>query len=112
LNGGSIEGTKEFLQKSPDWAPIIAACVQLSEESGDFASSAVNNRAQLQGFILVPLVEFGIIERTGDSVHRRHNAIYRMTDREGVKRALIEMGIDPERRLPGDFFNPKLRRGS
>jgi hypothetical protein len=101
----AYESTKQFLQEFPNWTPIIVACVQLADESGDFASSAVNNRAQLRGFILVPLRESGILERTGDSIHRGHNAIYRMPDREGVKRALIEMGIDTSKRLPGDWFN-------
>ena len=86
--------TKDFLQKLPNWVPIIVACVQLAGETpgGEFASSAVNNRAQLRGFMLVPLRELGIIERTGHSIHKGHNAIYRMPDREGVERALIEKG--------------------
>lgn len=61
--------------------------------------------------MLVPLRELGIIERTGHSIHKGHNAIYRMPDREGVGRALIEKGIDPNQRLPGDFFNLSHRRG-
>jgi hypothetical protein len=105
------EATKKFLQEFPSWAPIIVACVQIADEIGDFPSSAATNRAQLRGYILVPLRLAGILEGTGDSIRRGHNAIYRMPDREGVKRALIEMGIDPGQRLPGDFFNLAHRGG-
>lgn len=107
----AYEGTKAFLQQLPDWALTLVACVQLSEEAenGEFASSAVRNRAGLRVVILVDLCKFGILERTGDSIRGGRNAVYRMPDREGVKRALIEMGINPEQRLPGDGFNLKHR---
>ncbi len=107
----AYEGTKEFLRRWPDWTLVIVACVQLAEEMGDFASSAATNRAQRPGLILKGLCDLGILERTGEHIHRGHNAIYRMPDPEGVKRALIEMGIDPEQKLPGDVFNLEHRKG-
>jgi hypothetical protein len=97
--------TKKLLEEQPDWAPILTACVQLSEEDGAFWSSGAINRAQHERRSLVPLRTLGILERVEGGTRNNHAASYRMRDREGVKRALVEKGIDPDARLPGDFYD-------
>jgi hypothetical protein len=99
--------TKELLDEQPYWAPIITACIQLSEESPDgvFWSSAALNRAQQRGHSLVPLRTRGILERVDKGTRNNHAASYRMLGREGVKQALADIGVDLDAKLPGDFFD-------
>jgi hypothetical protein len=102
--------TKKLLDEQPHRAPIITACVQLSEESGAFWSSAALNRAQQRGHSLVPLRALGILERVDKGTRNNHAASYRMPDREGVKQALAEAGVDLDAKLPGDFFDLHNRK--
>jgi hypothetical protein len=97
--------TKKLLEKQPEWAPTITACVQLAEEDGAFWSSGALNRAQHQRRSLVPLRILGLLERVEKGTRNNHDASYRMRDPEAVKRALVEKGIDPEARLSGDFYD-------
>src|SRR5216683_3488907 len=104
--------TKKLLDEQPHWAPIITACVQLSEESPDgvFWSNAALNRAQQRGHSLVPLRALGILERVNKGTRNNHAASYRMPDREGVKQALAETGVDLDAKLPGDVFDLHNRK--
>jgi hypothetical protein len=97
--------TKKLLQEQPDWKPIITACVQLPKEDGVFWGSAALNRAQQWDRSLVPLRTLGILERVDKGTRNNHTASYSMSDREGVKQALEEIGVDLDARLPGDFFD-------
>jgi hypothetical protein len=104
--------TKKLLDEQPHWAPIITACIQLSEESPDgaFWSSAALNRAQQRGHSLAPLRALGILERVDRGTRNNHAASYRMPDRKGVKQALVETGVDLDAKLPGDFFDLHNRK--
>jgi len=102
--------TKKLLQAQPDWAPIITACAQLSEEDGVFWGKAALNRAQQWDRALVRLRTLGILERIDKGTRNNHTASYRMPDRESVKQALAEIGVDLDVRLPGDFFDLHNRK--
>ncbi len=104
--------TKKLLQDRPDWAPIITACFQLSEESADgvFWGNAALNRAQQWDSSLVPLRTLGILDRVAKGTRNNHTASYRMRDPEGVKQALTEMGVSPDAKLPGDFFELHIKK--
>jgi hypothetical protein len=102
--------TKELLAEQPDWKTILAACVQLSEEDGVFWGNAALNRAQQWGRSLVRLRTLGILERVDKGTRNNHTASYRMPDRDGVKQALAETGVDLNAKLPGDFFDLHNRK--
>jgi len=104
--------TKKLLQERPAWGPIITACVQVSEEcvDGVFWSNMALNRAQQWGRSLVHIRALGILDRVAKGTGNNPTASYRMCDREGVKQALVEMGIDPDTKLPGDFFDLHNRK--
>jgi len=100
------EATKELLTLHPEWAPLLLSCVQLSQESpdGELDGSAVRNRAQRLGWSLVPLRQFGILEKAGPARKQGHIGIYRMRNANAVEDALTERGYDLHAKLPGDFF--------
>ena len=99
--------TKKLLQERPDWGPIITACVQLSEECADgvFWGNAALYRAQQWDPSLVPLRALGILDRVEKGTRNNYTASYCMGDPEGVKQALTESDINPDAKLPGDFFD-------
>jgi hypothetical protein len=106
---------KKVLQEQPDWQLLIIASLQLSEESpnGIFWGGASRNRAQCpDNRSLTHLRALGILETVEKSTRNYSSASYRMRDREGVRQALTEMGIDPDVMLPGDFFNSHKRKQS
>jgi len=99
---------KKVLQEQRDWQRLIIACLQLSEENPDgvFWGSAARNLAQCRdNRSLTHLRSVGTLEIVEKSTRNYHSASYRMRDREGVRQALTEIGIDPDVTLPGDFFN-------
>ncbi len=102
---------KSFLNEWPDWCFDLIACVQYSEElDGTCSGRTVGNRLRRLGRSLVPLVRLGVLAKTGQTSRRGHSADYRMIDPDGVRQLLLEMGFNPEARLPGDYFNPAHRR--
>jgi len=102
--------TKKLLEEERDWMTILTACVQLSEENGVFWGNAALNRAQQWDRSLVRLRTLGILERVDKGTRNNHTASYRMPDRDGVKRALAEIGVDVDAKLAGDFFDLHNRR--
>jgi hypothetical protein len=117
--GGSIMSSpivpklQELLQEQPDWRLIFIACLRLSEDSPGkpFWSSGVLNLAQCQARrSLTPLRALGILETVEKSTRNYSNASYRVRDPAGFRLALVEMGIDPDERLPGDFYNLHNRK--
>src|SRR6266851_7308594 len=71
---------------------------------GVFWSSAALNRAQATRHSLVPFAHLGILEKVDKGTRNNHAASYRMPDREGVKQALAEAGVDLDATLPGDYL--------
>jgi hypothetical protein len=108
--GATHLATKRLLEEQPDWKTILTACVQLSQEDGIFWGNAALNRAQQWDRSLVSLRTLGILERIDKGTRNNHTASYRMPDRDGVKQALAEIGIDVDARLAGDFFDLHNRR--
>jgi hypothetical protein len=104
--------TKKLLQENADWRLIVTSCFQLSEECADgvFCGNMALNRAQQWDRSLVRLRTLGILERVAKGTSNNGTASYRVCNPEGVKQALIEVGIDPDAKLPGDFFELHNRK--
>lgn len=98
----------KFLQGRPEAQRLIVSCLRLSEsrEDGAFLSGEALNLAQCQDRRpLTPLCTVQILERVKPSTKNYSNAWYRVRDTKGLRQALVEIGIDPDADLPGDFFN-------
>ena len=68
----------------------------LATKNGVFWGNAALNRAQQRDRSLIPLRVLGILDRVEKGTRNNHTASYRMRDLEGVKRALTEIGINPD----------------
>jgi len=103
---------QELLQEWPDWRLIIIACLRLSEDRpGEaFWSNMVLNLAQCrERRSLTPLCALGL-ERADKSTRNYSNASYRVCDPAGLRLALVETGINPDEKLPGDWSNLHNRK--
>jgi len=89
------EGVKRLAKERPDWLSIVKACYEIAGEieSGEFAGSWVNDK--LGGGWNFPslrlLVRYEILKHEY-STRQKARAYYTMPDREGVGRALRELG--------------------
>ena len=106
---------QKLLQEWPGWRLIIIVCLRLSEDSPDeaFWSSGVLNLAQCRDRdrrSLTPLRALGLLETVDKGTRNNSNASYRVCDPAGLRLALIEMGIDPDEMLPGDWFSLHNRK--
>ena len=98
----------EFSQRRPEWKLLFVACLRLSEgrPDGAFLSGEALNLAQCKDRRpLASLSALQILETVKPSTKNYSNAWYRVRDPEGLRQALVEMGIDPDSNLPGDVFN-------
>ncbi len=103
----------KFSQNHPEWQFLIVACLRLSEErpDGAFLSGEALNLARCQDRRpLTPLCALQILETVKPSTKNYRNAWYRVRDPKALRQALVEMGIDPDAKLPGDFFNRYNRK--
>jgi hypothetical protein len=85
----------------PDWVPVLRAAVAQSQKAdpygGQFAGRWVLQEleAQTGSRVWLPglrrLVAYGLLEKAGESTRGGRRAYYRMPDRAGVERALIEL---------------------
>lgn len=104
---------KTFSQNHLEWQLLFVACLRLSEarEDGAFLSGEALNLAQCQDRRpLTPLCTLQILERVKPSTKNYSNAWYRVRDARALREALVEMGIDPNMDLPGDFSNRYNRK--
>jgi len=113
MKSSTIGNIKSFSQNRPEWQMLLVACLRLSEarEDGAFLSGEALNLAQCQDRRpLTPLCTLQILERVKPSTKNYSNAWYRVRDTKGLRQALVEMGIDPDTTLPGDFFDRYSRK--
>lgn len=89
------EGTRQLAVEHPDWIPAVAGSLICSESSGRFAGSWVFLKGATRPQNLRPLVRYGILRRE-DVTRSGHRAYYTMPDAQGVRRALLEMGVRAE----------------
>jgi len=104
---------QELLQEWPDWRLIIVACLRLSEDSPSeaFWSGMVLNLARCrERRSLRQLRTLGLLQRVDKATRNNSNASYRVCDPAGLRLALVEMGIDPDETLPGDWYNLHNRK--
>lgn len=105
----------EFSEGRPEWQLLFVAFLRLSEgrANGAFLSGEAFNLAQCQDRRpLTSLCGLKILETVKPSTKNYRNAWYRVRDAKGLRQALVEMGIDPDANLPGDFFNRYNRKAS
>ena len=76
------------------WLRAIRACYEISGNSGyeTFAKRWLGGELRHIPISLKMLSKYGILEKVGESVRRRHRAYWRMPDRAGVAKALRELG--------------------
>jgi hypothetical protein len=99
-----------LLSKEPDLHPFLVALYQFgaapSLAGGEFWGSSLLNRVQCHdawaGQQPRRLAKLGLLRRITQS---KNGARYEVVDPTGIRRALLEHGLDPLKRLPGDFFN-------
>jgi len=94
---------KRLARDRPDWLPIVEACLEEAKESkGEFAGAWVLERAKKKGIKWFPnlrlLVGYGILKHE-DTTRGGRRAYYTMSDREGVEKALRELGFLEESRV-------------
>ena len=93
--GSGYAGTKKLAADLTDpeqrdtWLNIIKECYECPHEEFPKRWLSSFRHALLN---LIRLQRYGILEKT-DSVRGGHRAYYRMLDREGVGRALKELGV-------------------
>jgi len=95
------EGTMRLKTENPhfrgmfggqyDWLEVIKACYEETGRTDEFAGAWIAKRA---GWFpsLRKLVKYGILEKRGETVRRGSRTYYAMPDRDGVGRALRELG--------------------
>jgi len=101
------EGVKRLAKERPDWLPMVKVCYEMAGEYGRFAGSwAIYRAGELGASPVVKLIEpdiywvpglkllvrYGILKHEY-STRRKARAYYTMPEREGVGRALRELGI-------------------
>ncbi len=99
-----------LVRSEPDLHPFLLAVYQFgaapAPTGGEFWGSSLLNRVQRHdawaGQQPRRLAELGLLRRITQS---RNGACYEVADPTGIRNALVEHGIDPLQRLPGDFFN-------
>ena len=105
----NMEGSKteqlvmRLAYERPDWLPVLrAACEQARKTEpygGEFAGKWVlQELEQLTGSPawrpgLRLLAGYGLIEKASESTRGGRRAYYRMPDREGIERALSQLGV-------------------
>jgi hypothetical protein len=102
--------TSDLLRREPDLHPFLVAVYQFGAASapagGEFWGSSLLNRVQRHdawaGQQPRRLAGLGLLRRVRQS---KNGACYEVVDPTGIRRALLEHGLDPLKRLPGDFFN-------
>lgn len=88
----------QLFREYPNWMPIVmAAFEEVSEvKSLRFAGAWVLERAKKHGVHWVPnlkkLVAYGILQKEGDSSRGGRRAYYSMPDKEGVQKAIAQIG--------------------
>jgi hypothetical protein len=115
MTSSMINNITKFSQNRPEWQLLIVTCLRLSESREDraFLSGEALNLAQCQDRRpLTPLCALQILETVKPSTKNYRNAWYRVRDPKALRQALVEMGIDPDANLPGDFFNRYNRKAS
>lgn len=93
--GSGYDAVMEFRRKKPQgwerWVPVIKAAYELAGDTERFAGSWVLTRMNGWAPSLRSLAAFDIVEKI-DSTRGGRRAYYRMADRDGVGRALKELG--------------------
>lgn len=83
---------KGMLGGQYDWLKVVKACYEGAGRTNNvFAGSWVAHKV---GWFpsLRKLVKYGILEKQGETVRRGRRAYYTMPDRDGVGRALMQLG--------------------
>ena len=86
---------KVLARENPEWLDVVRACYDQAEETEEFAGAWVRRRLGRWFPSLRILGRYGILEKVDVSRGGRR-AYYRMPDREGVEKALRELGIPVE----------------
>jgi hypothetical protein len=93
--GGTIRLAKENPNfKDPlgnigDWLIVVKTCYDVSEKTKEFAGSWIANKSWFPS--LRTLAKYGIVEKT-DTTRGGRRAYYIVPDRDGVGKALKELG--------------------
>jgi hypothetical protein len=83
--------TRIFLREHPDWADVVRACWEEAGDYDTFPGTFVLERVGRWLPSLRTLAAAGVIEKVRTTRQGRR-AYYRMPDREGVAKALREIG--------------------
>jgi hypothetical protein len=100
----------DLLRSEPDLHPFIIALYQFGAApvpaGGEFWGSSLLNRVQHHdawaGQRPRRLARLGLLRKVAQS---KNGACYAVVDPSELRRVLIDHGLDPLKKLPGDFFN-------
>lgn len=84
--------TKALARERPEWLEVVKACYEEARSSEEFAGAWVVRRLGRWIPSLRVLAGYGIVERVHVARAGRR-AYYRMPDRAGVGRALVELSL-------------------
>jgi hypothetical protein len=82
-------------QERPELLRWTVACYELAIERGEFDATEVRQRLGGEWVQLKPLVSLGILAQARPSTDKGHRGHYWMPDKDGVGRALRELGVLP-----------------
>lgn len=86
------DAVRTIAKERPEWMDVVRASFQEAQTSERFAGAWVLERLGRWAPSLQMLTRYGVIEKDGESTRGGRRAYYRMPDREGVARALRELG--------------------
>jgi hypothetical protein len=88
----SYVAVKALANKHPEWLDVVRACYDQANQTQEFAGAWVRRRLGHWFPSLRTLARYGILEKV-DTSRGGKRAYYRMPDREGVEKAMQELGI-------------------
>jgi hypothetical protein len=88
----TYEATIALARERPEWLAVLKTCYLVASKAEPFAGSWVFSRHKSSFPSLRTLAAFGLLEKV-DTSRRGKRAYYRMPDREGLGRALEDLGL-------------------
>ncbi len=88
----AYEGVKGLAKEHPDWLRVVKGCYDLAPEYEKFAGAYVVDKVGWFPSLRL-LVRYGILMKVGETVRDGRRAYYSMPDRQGVGRALRQLGV-------------------
>jgi len=88
----AYDGVKMLAREHPDWLRVVRGCYEVAAKYDKFAGAWVVDEVGWFPSLRL-LVKYGILVKEGETVRGGRRAYYAMPDRDGVGRALRDLGV-------------------